>query len=328
MSKNRAEATCSFKKEMTEVEWLLRLFDPESPQDALIAYARFFEQTLTEPHSESRPQIQSEFTTNSGFKSAVSYFRHAGEAYVSKVKVSWMEPASTQHTRNSNEITTEEVWRLGEVNVKASYSREFAPAGSLRKFAFGEVTLTGEFIKVHRQRLEEIVKGAFDGPIFFPVSRESVYWQPQRRDELLARMKSEVGALLGHQIVTHRSWSAAIPSYPQNPSPGKGKPRENKSVKDGEGRGSGQRPKPNPLEIFKTQVDACAEALKMIRKSEIEIVFMSQAELAAHLEQVESIHAEAARLYKNALGMGSSMAHIDAVNNAFANFRESIIRYK
>lgn len=78
----------------------------------------------------------------------------------------------------------------------------------------------------------------------------------------------------------------------------------------------------NPLEIFKTQVDACAEALKVIRKSEMQIVFMSRAELAAHLEQVESIHAEAARLYKNALGMGSSMAHIEAVNNAFANFRK------
>jgi hypothetical protein len=84
----------------------------------------------------------------------------------------------------------------------------------------------------------------------------------------------------------------------------------------------------NPLEIFKTQVDACAEALKVIRKSEMQIVFMSRAELDAHLEQVESIHAEAARLYKNALGMGSSKAHIEAVNNAFANFRESIIRYK
>ena len=78
----------------------------------------------------------------------------------------------------------------------------------------------------------------------------------------------------------------------------------------------------NPLEIFKTQVDACAEALKLIRKSEMEIVFMSRAELATHLEQVESIHAEAARLYKNALGIGSDMAHVNAVDNAFANFRK------
>jgi hypothetical protein len=328
MSENRAETTYSFKKEMTEIEWLLRIFDPESPQDALLSYARFFEQTLTEPHSESRPQIHSEFTTDSGLKSAVSYFRHADEAYVSKLKISWMEPASTQHTRNSNEIFAEEVWRLGEVNVNASYSREFAAAGSFRRIAFGKVTLTSEFIKVHRQRLEEIVKESLDGPIFFPVSRESIYWQPQRRDELLARMKSEVGALLGHQIDTHRSWNAAIPSYPQNPLPGKGNPGDNKSVKDVERRSKGQRPKSNPLEIFKTQVDACAEALKVMRKSEIEIVFMSPAELAAHLEQVESIYAEAARLYKNALGMGSSMAHIEAVNNAFANFRESVIRYK
>ena len=78
----------------------------------------------------------------------------------------------------------------------------------------------------------------------------------------------------------------------------------------------------NPLEIFKTQVDACAEALKVISKSEIEIVFMSRAELSAHLEQVEQIYAEAARLYENALGMGSGMAHVDAVDNAFAYFRE------
>ena len=243
-----------------------------------------------------------------------------------KNKISWMEPG-LKYRRNSNEITTEEVWRLGEVNVNASYSREFAPAGSLRKFAFGEVTLTSEFIKVHRQRLEEIVKDAYDGSIFFPVSRESVYWQPQRKNELLARMEREVGALLGHQIVTHPSWNAAL--LEDSPTlPAKAKPGDNKSVKDSEGRSKGQRPKPNPLEIFKIQVDACAEALKVIRKSEMQIVFMSRAELTAHLEQVESIHAEAARLYKNALGMGSSMVHIEAVNNAFANFRESIVRYK
>ena len=327
MAENRAEATHSFKTKMTELEFLLGIFGDEDPHDVLLSCARFFEQAVTVPYSKSRPQLFYEYTNENGQKFSCSLLRQANAEYVLKTKCSWMEPASIKVPRNSQEIIFEEVWRLGELNVNAAYSFEYAPAGSLRKFAIGELELNSDSIKVLRERLEELEKDAYERKIYFPVSRETLDWQPQRKNELLARMEREVGALLGRQIFTHPSWSAAL--LGDSPTlPAKAKPGENKSVKDGEGRNKGQKPKPNPLEIFKTQVDACAEALKMIRKSEIEIVFMSQAELAAHLEQVESIHAEAARLYKNALGMGSSMAHIDAVNNAFANFRESIIRYK
>ena len=327
MAENRAEATHSFKTKMTELEFLLGIFGEEDPRDVLLSCARFFEQALTVSHSKSRAQGFYEYTNENGQKMSCSLFRQANAEYVFKGKISWMEPASIKLPRNSQEITIEEVWRLGEVNVNTAYSFELAPAGSLRKFAVGEPALNSDFKEFLREMLKELEKDAYERKIYFPVSRETLDWQPQRKNELLARMEREVGALLGHQIVTHPSWSVAL--LEDSPTlPAKAKPGDNKSVKDSEGRNKGQKPKPNPLEIFKTQVDACAEALKMIRKSEIEIVFMSQAELAAHLEQVESIHAEAARLYKNALGMGSSMAHIEAVNNVFANFRESIIRYK
>jgi hypothetical protein len=78
----------------------------------------------------------------------------------------------------------------------------------------------------------------------------------------------------------------------------------------------------NALEIFKTQADACAEAVKMVRPTEIRMAFMSRAEIDEVVRQLEQIHAEAARLYENALGMGSGMAHVNAVDNAFANFRK------
>ena len=244
MSKNQFEATHSFKKKMTELEWLLGIFRDDVPEE-LLSCARFFEQAVTVPYSKSRPQEFYEYTNDVGQKFSCSLFRQANAEYVMKNKISWMEPASIKVPRSLWEMTFEEVWSLGEVNVNTSFSYEYAPASSLRKFAVGEPEFNSDSKKALRKTLEELEKDVYDGKISFPVSKESLVWQPQRKDELLARMEREVGALLGHQIVTHPSWSAAL--LGDSPTlPAKAKPGENKSVKDGEGRIKGQRPKPNP----------------------------------------------------------------------------------
>ena len=65
MSKNQFEATHSFKKKMTELEWLLGIFRDDVPEE-LLSCARFFEQAVTVPYSKSRPQEFYEYTNDVG----------------------------------------------------------------------------------------------------------------------------------------------------------------------------------------------------------------------------------------------------------------------